>query len=58
MLYRKTVNLRIILILYCGYEFLKQFLSFLFKLDDIIPRYGSIIKSSFSATVETNFVGA
>ena len=34
------------LILHCGNEFLKQVLNFRFKLDDNLPRYGSILKSS------------
>ena len=46
---------RIILILHCGNEFLKQVLNFSFKLDDNVPRYGSIIKSFFLGTVEITF---
>ena len=42
---RRLVNLRIILILYCGNEFFKQVVNFCFKLDTIVPRYGSIIFS-------------
>ena len=42
---RRLVNLRIILILYCGNEFFKQVLNFCFKLDTIVPRYGSIVFS-------------
>ena len=36
---------------HCVNEFLKKVLNFRFKLDDIVPRYGSTIKSSFSGTV-------
>ena len=48
---RRFVDLRIILILRCGNEFLKQFLNFRFKLDDNVPWYGSTIKSSFLGTL-------
>ena len=51
------VNLRIILILDCGNEFLKQVLNFYFKLDDIVPSYGSTIKSSFFGAVGITFFG-
>ena len=54
---RRFVDLRIILILHYGNEFLKQMLNFCFKLDDNIPRYGSIIKSSFLGTVGITFFG-
>ena len=36
---RQFVDLRIILILHCGNECLKQVLNFYFKLDDNVPRY-------------------
>ena len=48
---RRFVDLRIILILRCGNEFLKQFLNFRFKLDDNVPWYGSTIKSFFLGTL-------
>ena len=54
---RWFVDLRIILILHCGNEFLKQVLNFRFKLDDNVPRYGSTIKSSFLGTVGITFFG-
>ena len=54
---RRFADLRIILMLHCGNEFLMQVLNFHFKLDDIIPRYGSIIKSSFLGTVGITFFG-
>ena len=41
--------------LHCGHEFLKQFLNFHFKLDEIVPRYGSTIKSSFLGLVGITF---
>ena len=41
--------------LYCGNEFLKQNLNFRFKLDDIVSRYASTIKSSFLGTVGSTF---
>ena len=41
--------------LHCGNEILKQILNFFFKLDDIVPRYGSTIKSSFLGTVGITF---
>ena len=43
--------------LYCGNEFLKQNRNFCFKLDDIVPRYASAIKSSFLGTVGSTFFG-
>ena len=43
--------------LHCGIEFLKQVLNFCFKLDDIVPRYGSTIKSSFLGTVVITIFG-
>ena len=43
--------------LYCGNEFLKQNRNFCFKLDDIVPRYASTIKSSFLGTVGSTFFG-
>ena len=45
--HRILKSLRIILMLDCGNEFLKQVLNFRFKLHDNVPRYGSTIKSSF-----------
>ena len=54
---RRFVDLRIILILHCGNDFLKQVLNFRFKLDDNVPRYGSTIKSSFLGTVGITFFG-
>ena len=42
--------------LHCGNEILKQILNFFFKLDDIVPRYGSTIKSSFLGTVGITFL--
>ena len=54
---RRFVDLRIILTLHCGNEFLKQVLNFPFKLDGIVPRYGSTIKSSFLETVGITFFG-
>ena len=54
---RRFADLRIILILHCGNEFLKQVLNFRFKLDDNVPRYGSTIKSSFLGTVAITFFG-
>ena len=52
---RPFVDLRIILMLHCGNEILKQILNFFFKLDDIVPRYGSTIKSSYLGTVGITF---
>ena len=43
--------------LHCGNEFLKQVPDFCFKLNDIVPRYGSTIKSSFLGTVGITFLG-
>ena len=54
---KRFVNLRIILILHCGNEFLKEVLHFCFKLDDKVPRYGSAIKRSFLGTVGITFFG-
>ena len=51
---RWFVDLRIILILHCGNEFLKQVLNFCFKLDDNVPRYGSTI---ILGTVAITFFG-
>ena len=48
---RQFMDLRIILMSHCFNEFLKKVLNFRFKLDGIVPRYGSTIKSSFSGTV-------
>ena len=45
-------DLRIFLMLLCGNESLKQVPNFCFKFDDIIPRYGSTIRSSFLGAVE------
>ena len=42
--------------LHFGNWFLKQVLNFHFKLDDIVPRYGSFRKSSFLGTVESLFL--
>ena len=53
---RRFVDLRIILILHCGNEFLKQVLNFCFKLDDIISRYRRTIKSFFLGTVGITFL--
>ena len=36
--------------LHCGHQVLKQALNFIFKLDVIVPRYESTIKSSFLVT--------
>ena len=44
-------RVKIILMLHCGNEFLKQVL----KLDEIVRRYGSAIKSSFLGTVGITF---
>ena len=52
---RQFVDLRIILILHCGNEFLMQVLNFRFKLDDNVPSYGSTIKSFFLGTVGITF---
>ena len=41
--------------LHCGNKFLKQALNFCFKLGDIVPSYGSAIKSSFFGRVEITF---
>ena len=49
--YRRFVDLRIILILHCGNEVLKQVLNFHFKLDGNVPRCGSTIKSFLLETV-------
>ena len=48
---------RIILILHCGNEILKQVLDFCFKLDDNVSRYGSTIKGSFLGAVGITFFG-
>ena len=50
-------DLRTISMLHCGNEFLKQVLNFCFKLDDIVPRYGSTMKNSFLGTVQITFFG-
>ena len=47
---RRFVDIRIILLLHCGGEFLKQVLNFCFKVDGNVPRYGSTIKWFFSGT--------
>ena len=52
---RRFVDLRIILLLDCGNEFLKQVLNVPFKLDDNVPRYESTIKSSFLGSVGITF---
>ena len=54
---KRFVDFRIILILHCGKEFLKQVLVFCFKLDDNVPRYGSIIKCFFLGTAGITFFG-
>ena len=54
---KRFVDLKIVLILHCGNEFLKQVLNFYFKLDDNVPRYGSTIKNSFLGTVGITFFG-
>ena len=54
---RRFVDLRIILLLDCGNEFLKQVLNVSFKLDDNVPRYESTIKSSFLGSVGITFFG-
>ena len=43
---RRFVDLRITLILHSRNKCLKQVLNFL-KLDNIVPRYGSFIRTSF-----------
>ena len=43
--------------LHCGNEFLKQVLNLRFKLDGIVPRYGSTIRSFFLGTVGIIFFG-
>ena len=48
-------HLRIVLILHCGNEFLRQVHNFCFKLDDKVPRYGRTIKSFFLGTGITFF---
>ena len=53
---RRFVDLRIILILDCGNEFLKQVLNFHFKFDSIVPRYGNITKRSFLGTSGITFL--
>ena len=52
---RQLIELRIILILHCANEFLKQVLNFHFTLDDNVPRYGSTIKTSFLGSVGITF---
>ena len=54
---RRFVNLRFILILHCGNEFLKQVFNFCFKLDDNVLGYGSTTKSYFLGTVGITFFG-
>ena len=54
---KRFVDLRIILILHCGNELLKQVLNFCFKLDDNVLRYESPIKGSFLETVGITFFG-
>ena len=54
---RRFVYLRIILILHCGNEFLKQVLNFCLKLDYNVPGYGSTINSSFIGTTGITFFG-
>ena len=44
--------------LQCGKEFLKRVLNSGFNLDDIVPRYGSVKKTSFLGTVGINFFEA
>ena len=43
--------------LHCGGKFLKQVLNFCFKLDGIVPRYGSARKDSFLGTDGIPFFG-
>ena len=52
---RRFVDLRIILMLDCGNQFLKQVLNFCCKLDDNVPRYGSTINNSFLGAVGITF---
>ena len=52
---RQFVNLRIILMLHCGNEFLEKVLNLYPKLDGIVPRYGNTIKLSFLGTVGITF---
>ena len=53
---RRFVGLRIILKFYYGNKFLNQVLNFYIKLGDVVPRYVSIIISSFLGTVRTTFL--
>lgn len=48
---RRFVDSNIVLMLHCCNGFLKQVLNICFKLDDIVPLYGSTIKISFLGTV-------
>ena len=43
--------------LHFGNEFWKQVLNFRFKLDYIVPRYGSTTKSSFCGAAAVTFFG-
>ena len=52
---RRFVDLRVILMLHCGNEFLKQVLNVRFKVEDKVPRYGSTIKTYFLGTVGITF---
>ena len=43
--------------LHCANEFLKKVLNFRFKLDGVVPRYGSTIKSSLLGKSRITFFG-
>lgn len=51
------VELGIALILPWGDEFSKHVLNFCFKLDEIVPGYGSIVKKSFLGTAGITLPG-
>ena len=53
---RQFVGLTIILIFYYGKKFLNQVLNFYIKLGDVVPRYGSIMISSFLGRVRITFL--
>ena len=53
---RRFVDLRIISILHCCHDLLREVLNFHFKLNDTVPKYRSIMmKSTFLGTVGITF---
>ena len=54
---RRFVDFKITLMLHCGNEFRMEVCSFRFKFDDIVPRKGKIISSSFFGAVKYTCFG-